>query len=475
MKVAFGKVPITPEDYLGRTLAGYTPIAVCEGKLDDIYANAVLVEDEFMGVKRRLLLVAMDLLKPALVWSNYIKEKIQEAHHINPGQVLVHCTHTHKAPDTTGEFGKPGGVLSVIKGIMCAGNEHDRYLVWITGRIVKLVGRLIEDLSPCKMAWAREPIGRDDIVINRRHPVWRTKPAVWVLVFRALDDDRILGIVTQFACHGTTLANFTKQLSADWIGRYVAAVEEMSGGKVKTVYFNGPSGDLNPITTCGTDFEYLEDPKNRKLVYGQAGTYKSSERIGRAVARQALDMANSIPTGEFLPKLSFRAYTKTFRVPMEDFKYWSSTWLQNKAIYLAKKYLLLKVAVSHEEPNFPGLAIKHRGGEIACYSMVQWFRLKLSSEDGGTTKELGIFTAPGELFEQIGRRLRARSPTGIQNSLIIQNANDWIAYLFPREEYVGQGGYEPLASFAPVCGDYYEREMRALFDEVAAGVNLSFS
>ncbi len=475
MKVSFGKTIITPDDYIGRTLAGYTPIAVCEGKLDDVYARGMLVEDSMLGVKRRLLLISMDLLKPALVWSDYIKEKLQEVHHIPPGQVLIHCTHTHKAPDVTGEFEKPGGYLSVIRGIMCAGNKHDRYLIWITNRIVQMVGDMLGNLQDCKLAWKSEPIRRDDVVINRRHPVWRSHPPVWVLVFRGLKDDHIIGFVTQFACHGTTLANFIQKLSADWIGRYVAAVEELTNGEIPTVYFNGPSGDLNPITTCGTDFERLETKEHRKEVYGQGGSYKSSQRIGRAVADQALDMAKSIPVSEFLPKITFKIYTKTFWVPMEDFKYWSSTWLSNKAVYLAKKYLLIKIAVTHEEPNFPGLGIKHRGKDIACYSFLQWIYLTASSEDGTKSKELSILTAPGELFEVIGKRLRRACPSGSANTLIIQNAHDWIAYLFPRKEYVEQGGYEPLASFAPVCGDYYEREMKKLFEQVAAHVNMAFS
>ncbi|GAB4308548.1 MAG: hypothetical protein Kow0069_06920 [Promethearchaeota archaeon] len=480
MKVAFGKTKITPpepEDAVGLTLAGYTPIVVSTGKLDDVWATAVLMEDEYFGVKRRLLWISLDLLKVALVWTDYVKEKLQEAHGIPPGCVMIHATHTHKAPDLTGEFQDPGGYASVIRGIMCGKGKQDKYLVWITRRLVAMVGEMLRGLEPCEVAWTKRPIERDDVVVNRRHPSWRSKPDVWVFAFRSPADGRLLGLVTQFACHGTTLANFTTKLSADWPGRFRARVEEVLGEDLGVVYFNGPSGDLNPVTTCGTDFEALEDPKMRPLIYGQRGTYASTKRVGRAVADQALAMLDSLrDVGRYYSKLEFKAYNKTFWVPMADFKYWSHTWPSNKVVYLFKKYLLLPVALSHEEPNFPGLAVKHRGREMNCYSTFQWVRMKFSKGDGpgSESRELSLLTAPGELFEAVGARLRKACPSGYDHTLIVQNAQDWIAYLFPREEYVGQGGYEPLASFSPVCGDYYEREVRELFDEVAAAANVSF-
>ena len=49
MKAAFGKVILTPDDYLGRPLAGYTPIPRCTGKRDDIHARAVLLESTILG------------------------------------------------------------------------------------------------------------------------------------------------------------------------------------------------------------------------------------------------------------------------------------------------------------------------------------------------------------------------------------------------------------------------------------------
>ncbi len=476
MKVAFGKITITPENYMGMTMAGYTPIPKITGKLDDIYTRGILIEDVELGnIPRRLLFLSLDILAPSLSFSNYVKEQIQKKFPIAPGQIVIHGVHTHKSPiDTAGIFEHSGGILSVIKRIMCSGNARDRILVWVTRRILKLVGDLLQNLTPCKMAWAREKIAHTDVVINRRHPIRRTRPDVGVIAFRALKNNRLIGFLMHFACHGTSLASETTQLSADWMGRAVAFVEDQTHGEVVAAFFNGPSGDLNPITTFGTDFEYLEHLKKYTILYVQHGTYKSTKRIGHAIGAQALRLAQDIPVENFLSRLTFRSYTKTYWVPMDDFRYFNTkTWFQNKAIYLLKKYLVMRVAVTHEEPNFPGFAVKLRGFKPNLYTMLQWIRLTVSSDDGSNAKELSILTAPGELFEDIGKYVRKKCPN--RDSFLIQNANDWGGYMFPQREYQEKAGYEPITSFGPLVGLNYQQEMEKLFEEIAAGVNLSYS
>ncbi len=159
---------------------------------------------------------------------------------------------------------------------------------------------------------------------------------------------------------------------------------------------------------------------------------------------------------------------------MRDFKYFNpKTFFQNKAIFLLKKYLVMPVAFTHEEPNFPGFSIKHRIFDVNLYTLIQWVRMTVSSEDGSKSKELSIITAPGELFEDIGKIVLKMCPTS--DSILIQNAHDWNGYLFPQREYEEQAGYEPITSFGPISGLWYQREIKRLFDEVAAEVNLTYS
>lgn len=476
MKVAFGRIIVTPKDVVGKAMAGYSRPHPCRGVLDDVFAYGVLMEDVILGnVKKRLLLISLDFLKVPLLISDYIREKIQEEFiSLGPGQILIHATHTHSAPDLTGEFYWPGSALNVIKGIMFGANKNDRYIVWMTYEIVKMVKQLFKDLKPCKIAWTKSKIESEIIVVNRRHILKKIKPDLGVITFRGLDDNHLMGIIVNFACHPTSLSFANDKQSADYPGKVVHRIHELTKNKVKAVFFNGAAGDLNPVTTMLDygDRDYLN--KVGTPIYQQFGTYKHTKKIGYLIGEEALKLAESIPDSEYYDNMEFQSYLRTFWIPMDDFKYYSKQMVVNKIIHLVKKYLLFPVAMfPEEEPNFPGLAVKQKSiRKINIYTQVQYIEIKAYS--GSKSKKFSIFTTPGELFEEIGEKLLKNSPTGPSDSFLFQCSNDWIAYLFPLNEYK-QGGYERLPSFAPICGEFVEKELLTLFEELKAGVVFSHS
>ena len=464
MKVSFSKIKITPKDYMGVPMAGYTRKDPCLGKLDDIYANGVLIEGSSLkNAKENLLLISLDLLKVPLVWANYVKKKINdEFKFLDPENILIHATHTHSAPDLTGEFHWPGNAFSIIKGIMFGANRNDHYLVWLAFQIVKMVKKLFNSLKLCKIAWTKKSFN-PDIVINRRHPKKTIAPDLGVIAFRQLENNKIIGFIINYACHPTTLSYANSKLSADYPGCVVHKIDELTNFEVKSVYFNGPAGDLNPITTCGTDYQKLELDKS--LVYAQLGTFEHTKKIGFAIAEDALKLAESIPSENYLKKLEFESYLKDFSVPLKDHKYFSKTWFKNKLIYAFKKYFIISIS-KHIKANFPAFVIEHKLFTIKVNSILQYIKVKTYSESSSKSIEFSIIAVPGELFEEIGNNLIKKSPTGKKNTFIFQNSNDWIAYLFPLKEYMEVGGYEPVASFGPLCGEIVEKEMLALFEKI---------
>jgi hypothetical protein len=279
-----------------------------------------------------------------------------------------------------------------------------------------------------------------------------------------------------FAAHGISLNRNLTKISPDWMGFAVDHVSELTSDQVSAAYFNGPSGDVSPGVPYWNIPPDADSTTRLRWLHTNHGRNKAVS-LGNAVAKEALDLAQSIPVEDFLPNLLFRVYTKTIWVPMKDFKYFGKlkVWFENSFMFLLKRYVAVPLAISHEEPNFPGVAVKHGHHQVNIYTLLQWFCLTLSSDDGAQIKELSILAAPGELFEEIGIRLRSKCPTGPENTFVFQNANDWISYLFPKNHYEANGGYEPYASFTPMGGHNYEREMRKLFREVAAGVNISYS
>ncbi|MFX1555857.1 MAG: hypothetical protein ACFFC9_01290 [Promethearchaeota archaeon] len=456
MKVAFNRVSITPKDYIGKPLAGYTRKDPCLGKLDDIFAYGVLIESSSSKENNDfLLLISVDTLKLPLSITKYIKEKIKNNHSsIQEEQIIIHATHSHASFDLTGEFYWPGGTVNVMRGIMFGANRNDKFIVWFSNRIVKMVNELFDNLVSCKFSWKKEAFN-PDLVFNRRDPEINIIPDLGVIVFKSLETNRIIGCIINYACHPTTLSYLNNKLSADYPGRIIHRIKNLTNGEVEAIYFNGPSGNLNPITTYRSQKEGESD---RNQIYDQLGTYEHTREIGYTIAEEALKLINSISDNEFYSSMDFKILTKELWIPMKDARYFSKKWFINKLIQVIKKILLINVAKYQlVNSNFPIFQFKYRFFSYKCKTIIQHVIIQVKSNL--SKKKLSILTIPGELFTSIGNKLLRKSATGSKNTFIFQNAQDWIAYLFTLKEYTEEGGYEVTPSFSPLCGYYIEKEM----------------
>ena len=458
MNVAFNKISITPKDYIGKPMAGYARKDPCLGKLDDIHAYGVLISQN--NTKKNLLLISVDFLKLPLSIVEYIKKKLVfKFVPLRSDAIIIHATHTHSSFDLTGEFYNPGGTLAFIKGVLFADNKNDKFIVWMTNRIVKMVEKLFKDLEPCKIAWKKEKFN-PNIVLNRRWPTRKVLPELGIISFKKLEESKLIGFIINFACHPTTLSFQNNKLSADFPGRVISKIDELTSNKVKSIYFNGPSGDINPITTSGTNLEKIDEDKT--LSYDQRGTYEHTKKIGFTIGEEALKIANSIPEENYFTEMDVDIYTKRLLVPQKDAKYYSKVWFSNKIKWLIKKHFLFKLAKFEEKyVNFPFFTIDRKHFKNFAKTIIQF--LKFTASDGNT---YGIITIPGELFEEIGKRIINEAPSPGENTLIFQNSQDWIGYLFPLEMYVNEGGYEPFMCFSPLGGAYIEKSAQKFLNEI---------
>ncbi|MHA1105147.1 MAG: hypothetical protein ACTSPN_05430 [Promethearchaeota archaeon] len=458
MKVAFGKKTITPLNYLGMSLAGYTRKKPCLGKLDDIHIHGILIEEN----QDYLLMLSFDTLKLPLAIVEYMKNKIISVFpSIKSEKILIHATHTHASFDLTGEFHWPGGAFNVLRGIMFGTNRNDLYVVWLANRVIQLFEKLSKQLEPCRIAWKKKQ-WNPDIVINRRHPTRQSKPELGVIVFKYVSKDEIIGLLTNYSCHPTTLSYKNFKLSADFPGKYVERIEQITGKKTQAIYFNGPSGDLNPITTSGINYKALEEDKS--LIYDQLGTYKDTNKIGYIIAEEALKLARSIEIEEFSDSIRINAEIHEFWIPMKDAKYFNKIWFSNKLYYCIKKLFLLKIArLGLLNANFPFFTLNKKGRKVKCKTIVQ--RFQISTEAKNASNKIDLITVPGELFEDLGNKILEESLLGRENTFIFQNSQDWIAYLFTIKEYVNFGGYEPFPTFSPFSGEIVLNEVLKFFQE----------
>jgi hypothetical protein len=461
MEVAFSKIKITPREFIGKPLAGYTRKEPCSGKLDDLHSYGLLIDcSNSESQDNFLLIIAIDLLKIPISISNYIKNKIIKNHtFLRKEQILIHATHTHAGFDLTGEFFWPGGFISVMRGIMFGANRNDKYIVWFSNRISTMVDDLFKLLVPCKFSWKKIPFN-PNLVFNRRNPSKPIEPKLSVITFKSLESNSLIGMIINYACHPTTLSYQNSKISADYVGQIHTKIAQISHNRIKSVYINGASGDLNPLTTFKEDSEGEKFEKEK--VYDQLGTYEDTKKMGYKIAQRALELANSIPELEYYDLKEIKIFTKKLVIPMRDTKYFSKKWINNKLVFLIKKLFLINIAKYQiSKANFPIFDLDARLGDYKCKTIVQYIRLKTKR----SMKLLGFVTVPGELFYTLGEELLKASPCGVYNTLVFQNTHDWVAYLFSLREYMQKGGYEVIPSFSPLSGALVQKEILGLLNQ----------
>lgn len=487
MRAALGRIILTPPDsiggYIGRYMAGFTPVPKCMGKYDDIYGYALLLEETVLGnIQKRMIIISLDYCQVPLLFTEYIKEKIQEAYKIHPNQILIHATHTHKSFDMVGLFSYGGFTyLGIAKGIFRGAYErqNDVYKIWVAKQLVKLVGDLINKLQPAQIGWKQEIINKP--IARNRVTGLRSDQPMNVITLKSLQTGKIFGIICNYGVHPTTIGGRNTNLSAEYPGRVVTKIHELSNKEIECIFFTGPAGNTGPlfhgIAEEFTEPFYHKD-KNGRMVRKQH--YEFTKTLGKILGNEAFRIANSITDEEYFDIVEFKSFIKKFWVPMIDYnKHWvdAKKKLTNWFVHWVKRYILIPIALvlgDVQKPNFPGFALKHKHGKINVYTQIQYMTIKGIRSKEKTSREFSILGVPGELFDDYAKRIYETSLTSPTDTFIFQASNDWIAYLFPIGYYISHGGYEPLASFAPLCGAYVFVNYLKLLEEIKNQISAGF-
>ncbi len=173
-------------------------------------------------------------------FSRAIQARVSEQLEIPVSHVLVGTTHSHSAPDFQGLWG--GG--------------PSEYRNPVVDEIVGSMNR----------AWAERDFAELEIAstigpnANRRD--WGfTDDSLTVLVARD-EAGGIMGSFTVFGAHPTVLGSSNHEVSRDWCGGFVDAMEAHTSAP--SVLFNGVLGDARPVIPPG---EYADDFE-RAIAYG---------------------------------------------------------------------------------------------------------------------------------------------------------------------------------------------------------------
>lgn len=381
-KVGFGKVDISTQRVV--TLGGYgTYVGLTDvsrkstaGVHDPLFASAVAIE----GIRREtLVLVSVDSVGLSGDSVQRIRDRVEAQLHM--GSMLnVHmaATHTHQAPDTMGLW----GTIPVKNG------RDPAYMAQMEQGVADAVVAAVRAKTEATLAWAQgskpnshsdsaDADQRDDRVVT----VIARTPA-----------GTVLGTLTQWAAHPTTLNHKNNSISADYVGAFRYYMEQKYGGV--HVYLNGALGDT-----------YAKDD----------GTRRADPFVHGAKDPDVLDGYRKMAAqGHSLFTVVDQALTNGAR-PLSNPSVTSTrgtVWVP-----IDNDIFLWAMQLGFVEKD-------QKQGRVL--TEVNWFKIG----------ELRGATLPGESFPRVSNEVRKHLVAkGAVATMIVDMGDDWLGYLMSQRDH----------------------------------------
>jgi hypothetical protein len=405
-EAGFAEADITPP--LGTKKIGWIKEIIMDTALDPLFARAAA----FQSGEDRIAFIQLDLL--CIRWTEVaeIRRRIEEAYGFPGSAIMVSTTHNHAGPAVVAL-----GEVPLDEG----------YVAGVVEKVVAAFGEAVRRMQPAKLGlgsvfeWKvshnRRMVMRDGTVKthsgygspNALYVEGPIDPEVAVLVVKDWSGNT-LGTLVNFACHPTDHGGDTA-MSAGFPG--VLAHEMKDRGSPVTLFLNGAAGNLsagNPLF----------------------GFPDAMEQTGKALADDIVRAMDGLAYRDAV-KLGYRSETLylPFRQITED--------ELRGTVRGAQRF----IDSSIYDRAMPDLVaqIRERGSQLA--------EVQVLSLD-----EISFVAVPGELFVQLGLRIKEESRP--RRTLMVAFTNGYIGYV-PHREAFERGGYETTfgwGSFlAPEAGD----------------------
>ena len=411
----------------------------------------------------RLLVIAFDLVGLMPKYTNMLKRRIESAHGVPRGAVVVAAVHNHEGPDSMGPWSANGVAAWWIEPAM--------------ERVLAAVGPLIDSAEPASVRMATatpvscidrasgepkelaecdEPADEQSAAEHDAPLLERDLRDPWVrdMLVSSMRLERAGGdaiaTVVNWSAHPESLADKNSLVSSDFPGYTRRRVEDAGGGV--GVYWSGAVGGM--MTPLGDTAVPRWTEAGSRLPGPELITDVSFERtmsLGYEIGQTALDALAGAPSAQG-PVLEVE--TIDFDVPLP-----------------APQSLLFSLTTYFDESDRMTYVDEEKCGETACLR-TQVTRVRLG--------ELDLITVPGELFPEfaVGREavtvgypgwpdyefeavrgLRAEMQGAVP--MIIGLANVELGYMLPQSDFLGPGNTFLGGSAAPSHPNYYEESVSA--------------
>ncbi|MBI3946345.1 MAG: neutral/alkaline non-lysosomal ceramidase N-terminal domain-containing protein [Armatimonadetes bacterium] len=403
LQVGVARATITPP--VGIQLVGFAGRGPALGLHDDLYATALVASSG----DARAALITCDLLGLDADRVAEVRAEVARRTDIPAAHVMVSCSHTHYGPSVgMPHHGEPEADVAAYIRVL----PH-----LLAGAVQQAAAKLQE---------ARIGVGRgsSDIGINRRerlsdgtiklghNPDGPIDREVGVIRFDGADG-RPLATLANFACHPVSQGGSVRLISADYPGRTRAVVEQLT--EAPCLFLQGAGANINTRR-----MEPDNEPARQQGTILACDVVRTRERVssapaaGVAVASETL----ALPAMTFASEAEGREQVAALERQSADQRARGADpgaiqWTERR-LERARRQL---DSLCSGDP-LPSIAAE-----------VQALRL-------GPVVLAG---APGEIFNEIGRAVKERSPA--PETFFLGYTNGSIGYV-PVPEAYPEGGYE---------------------------------
>jgi len=396
----------------GTPLAGYYHPRGAEDVLDDLYAKAVVLDND--GVKAAL--VVCDLISLPRHTVLAARERIEKETGIPGKNVMLSATHSHTGPVIVRESAKdrlegatsePGVRYTAELPALIARSVAEADKKLCPARVAAAIGQE-ESLSFNRRFWMKDgtvswnPPKQDPKIIRPAGPI---DPEVGVIYLESLDGKPLVTYVN-FAMHPDTTGG--SRVSADYPGALARRLADYKGEAMLTLFANGACGNIN----------------HRNVHWPAPQTSPAeAKRIGTILAG---DVLKTYPRLKPLQAGPLRAESELVQLPLpkvtaEEIEEARRVGRQADAKFMdkVKAFKVLDVAARQGKPLEAEVQV------IALGDCVAWVSL------------------PGEVFVELGLSIKKASPFSF--TMIAELANGSVGYVPNKPAYV-EGNYEVLSA-----------------------------
>ena len=393
LKTGYARVVITPPENV-LLLKGKESVA------DDVYATCLAVDDG----EKIALFISLDMQDLMENGNDQIRNKVSSITKVPKENIFIAVTHDHSGINLGAEsvwtFNTCTNIANIAKAAINDLSETEMFIgtgdttgaAWV--RRYLMADGSMTSISPGK-GGAVKSVSEADASLQ---------------VVRFVRDDKKDIVLTNWQghlAHAVGTKGMEKALSAD-ITHYLRKDIEEADEDTLVIFFAGASGNLN-----------LNPPNE------DARVYENYIEVAHAIANETLDVMKDLQ-----------------KIEAGKINITRQTYKAKNAVDSDEDIKAAQARLKEDEISPRSAVDSALDRYMVARSKNEYSNLRMAAVSIG---ELGLVTAPYEMFDNNGMQIKTQSP--FKMTIVITNSDGAFAYIPSREAFDEYGGYETHATY----------------------------